>query len=147
MTLLRKTSHSLVKEQGLKQPIDHTQKNKEPFLRDFRTLLRQPSVSAQGKGIADCARIVKKNMDSAGIKTQILPEKNGNPIVYGEVKSKSSGKTLLVYGHYDVQPVEPLEEWDSGPFDAKLQGKKIVSRGAADSKNNVISCIKATESF
>jgi acetylornithine deacetylase/succinyl-diaminopimelate desuccinylase-like protein len=111
-----------VRDQSLKQAFDYIQKNKEPFLRDFRTLLRQPSVSAQGKGITDCARIVKKNMDAAGIKTQILPEKNGNPIVYGEVKSKSSNKTLLIYGHYDVQPVEPLEEWDSGPFDAKLQG-------------------------
>ncbi len=136
-----------MKEQSLRQAFDYIQKNREPFLRDFRTLLRQPSVSAQGKGIQDCARIVKKNMDAAGIRTQILPEKNGNPIVYGEVKSKSSSKTLLIYGHYDVQPVEPLEEWDSGPFDAKLQGKKIVSRGAADSKNNVTSCIKATESF
>ncbi len=136
-----------MKEQSLKQAFEYIQENKEPFLRDFRTLLRQPSVSAQGKGITDCARIVKKNMDAAGIKTQILPEKNGNPIVYGEVKSKSSGKTLLIYGHYDVQPVEPLEEWDSGPFDAKLEGRKIISRGAADSKNNVISCIKATESF
>ncbi|TMI47268.1 hypothetical protein E6H20_11060, partial [Candidatus Bathyarchaeota archaeon] len=74
-----------MKEQSLKQAFEYIQKNKEPFLRDFRTLLRQPSVSAQGKGIVDCARIVKKNMDAAGIKTQILPEKNGNPIVYGEV--------------------------------------------------------------
>ena len=121
--------------------------NKENLLRDFRTLLRQPSVSAQGKGIEDCARIVKKEMEAAGINTKILPEKNGNPIVYGEVKSKSSIKTLLLYGHYDVQPPEPLEEWVSGPFEAKMQGKKIISRGAADSKNNVVSCIKATESY
>src|SRR6266704_751787 len=147
MLLVRSFPHSFVKEQSLRQAFDYIQKNREPFLRDFRTLLRQPSISAQGKGITDCARIVKKNMDAAGIKTQILPEKNGNPIVYGEVKSKSSSRTLLIYGHYDVQPVEPLEEWDSPPFDAKLQGKKIVSRGAADSKNNVTSCIKATESF
>jgi acetylornithine deacetylase/succinyl-diaminopimelate desuccinylase-like protein len=147
MLLVRSSSHGFVKEQSLRQAFDYIQENREPFIRDFRTLLRQPSVSAQGKGITDCARIVKKNMDAAGIKAQILPEKNGNPIVYGEVKSKSSNKTLLIYGHYDVQPVEPLEEWVSGPFDAKLQGKKIVSRGAADSKNNVTSCIKATESF
>src|SRR5260370_6725363 len=147
MLLGQSSYQKLVKEQSLKQAFDYTPQNKEPFLRDFSTLLRQPSVSAQGKGIADCARIVKKNMDAAGIKTQILPEKNGNPIVYGEVKSRSSSKTLLIYGHYDVQPVEPLEDWDSPPFDAKLQGKKIGSSGAADSKNNVTSCIKATESF
>ncbi len=136
-----------MKDASLIQAFEYIQKNRESFLRDFRTFLRQPSVSAQGKGIGDCARIVKKNLDNAGAKTQILPEKNGNPVVYGEVKSKSSSKTLLIYGHYDVQPVEPLEEWDSGPFDAKLKGKKIVARGAADSKNNVTSFIKATESF
>ena len=136
-----------VKNASLTQAFDHIRKNRESFLRDFRTLLRQPSVSAQGKGINDCARIVKKYMDDAGITTQILPEKDGNPVVFGEVKSKTSSKTLLLYGHYDVQPVEPIEEWKSGPFEAKLQGKKIVARGAADSKNNVISCIKATGSF
>src|SRR5947208_15605567 len=86
-------------------------------------------------------------MEMAGVKTKILSVKNGNPVVYGEAKSKSSSKTLLIYGHYDVQRPEPLEKWVSGPFDAKMQGMKIVSRGAADSKNNVTSFIKATECF
>ncbi len=86
-------------------------------------------------------------MEAAGINARIIPVKNGNPVVYGEVKSKASPKTLLVYGHYDVQPPEPLDEWDSGPFDAKMTGKKIIARGAADSKNNVTSFVKATESF
>src|SRR5438445_8306383 len=132
---------------ALNPALQYVSKNKDRFLQDFRTLLKQPSVSAQKLGIEDCAKIVKKQMDMAGLKAKILPVKNGNPVVYGEVRSKSSSKTLLIYGHYDVQPVEPLEKWVSGPFDAKLSGKKIVSRGAADSKNNVTSCIKATESF
>src|SRR5205807_1854435 len=71
MLLVCSSIHRFVKEQSLRQAFDYIQKNKEPFLRDFRTLLRQPSVSAQGKGIQDCARIVKKNMDAAGIRTQI----------------------------------------------------------------------------
>lgn len=132
---------------NLTTALEYISKNKDRFLQDFRTLLKQPSVSAQKIGIEDCARIVKKQMETAGIKAKILPEKNGNPVVYGEVKSKSNPKTLLIYGHYDVQPVEPLEKWVSGPFDAKLTGRKIVSRGAADSKNNVVSFIKATESY
>ena len=136
-----------MRDQSLKLFFEYVRKNREVFLQDFRTLLRQQSISAQGKGIESCARIVKRNMEDAGIRAQILPERNGNPVVYGEAKSKSSRKTLLIYGHYDVQPVEPLEEWDSGPFEAKLRGQKIVSRGAADSKNNLMSCIKATESF
>ena len=132
---------------SLNTVLEYVSKNKDRFLQDFRTLLKQPSVSAQKIGIEDCARIVRKQMETAGIKARILPEKNGNPVVYGEVKSKSNPKTLLIYGHYDVQPPEPLEKWVSGPFDAKMQGKKIVSRGAADSKNNVTSFIKAAESF
>lgn len=132
---------------NLATALAYVAKNKDRFLQDFRTLLKQPSVSAQKIGIEDCARIVRKQMETAGINARILPEKNGNPVVYGEVKSKSNSKTLLIYGHYDVQPPEPLEKWVSGPFDAKLQGKKIISRGAADSKNNVTSFIKAAESF
>ena len=127
--------------------LEYVSRNKTRFLQDFRTLLKQPSVSAQKLGIEDCARIVKKQMDIAGLKARILPVKNGNPVVYGEARSKSSTKTLLIYGHYDVQPVEPLEKWVSGPFEAKMSGQKVVSRGAADSKNNVVSFIKAAESF
>src|SRR5216683_7973465 len=112
---------------SLKQALDYVSDNKENLLRDFRTLLRQPSISAQDKGIEDCARIVKKEMEAAGISTKILPEKSGNPVIYGEVKSRSSSKTLLLYGHYDVQPPEPLEEWVSGPFDAKMHGRKIIA--------------------
>lgn len=131
----------------LNTALEYVTKNKDRFLQDFRTLLKQPSVSAQKIGIEDCAKIVKKQMDIAGLKAKILPVKNGSPVVYGEARSKSSSKTLLIYGHYDVQPVEPLEKWVSGPFDAKLTGRKIVSRGAADSKNNVVSFIKAAESY
>jgi acetylornithine deacetylase/succinyl-diaminopimelate desuccinylase-like protein len=132
---------------GLNSTLDYISKNKDRFLQDFRTLLKQPSISAQKLGVEDCAKIVRKQMDVAGIKAKILPEKNGNPVVFGEARSRSSSKTLLLYGHYDVQPVEPLEKWTSGPFDAKMSGRKIISRGAADSKNNVTSFIKATESF
>jgi acetylornithine deacetylase/succinyl-diaminopimelate desuccinylase-like protein len=131
----------------LSPALDYVSKNKARFLQDFRTLLKQPSVSAQKLGMEDCARIVKKQMDMAGLNAKILPVKNGNPVVYGEARSKSSSKTLLIYGHYDVQPPEPLEKWVSGPFEAKMSGQKIVSRGAADSKNNVVSFIKAAESF
>ncbi len=131
----------------LNTALEYVSKNKDRFLQDFRTVLKQPSVSAIGEGVEDCAKIVRKQMEAAGIKAKILPVKNGNPVVFGEAKSKSSSKTLLLYGHYDVQPVEPLEKWVSGPFDAKMTGKKIVSRGAADSKNNVVSFIKGTESF
>src|SRR5205809_4445385 len=126
----------------LEPALDYVSKNKDRFLQDFRTLLKQPSVSAQKLGIEDCAKIVKKQMDIAGLKAKILPVKNGNPVVYGEARSKSSSKTLLIYGHYDVQPVEPLEKWVSGPFDAKLSGLKIVYRGAVVCQLDVIYVMK-----
>ena len=133
---------------SFEQVLNYIAENRDGFIRDFRTLLRQPSISAQGKGLEECSRIVKKLMENAGIRTRILQEKDGNPVVYGEIKSKDgSSKTLLIYGHYDVQPPEPLDKWDSEPFAATIHGRKIVSRGAADSKNNVTSCIKAAESF
>src|SRR5437667_7306644 len=133
--------------EALNRTLQYVSKNKDRFLQDFRTLLKQSSVSAQKLGIEDCAKIVKKQMDMAGLKAKILPVRNGNPVVYGEARSKSSSKTLLIYGHYDVQPVEPLEKWVSGPFDAKLSGRKIVSRGAAERKHNVGSFIKVAESY
>ena len=133
---------------SFEQVLNYIAENRDGFIRDFRTLLRQPSISAQGKGLEECSRIVKKLIENAGIRTRILQEKDGNPVVYGEIKSKDgSSKTLLIYGHYDVQPPEPLDKWDSEPFAATIHGRKIVSRGAADSKNNVTSCIKAAESF
>jgi len=132
---------------SLRQVFNHIDQNTDSFLRDFRTLLRQPSISAQDKGLEECSKIVKKFMENAGIKTKILPEREGNPVVYGEVRSKNSSKTLLLYGHYDVQPPEPIEKWRSAPFAAEVHGKTIVARGAADSKNNVTSCVKAAESF
>src|SRR5256712_11080241 len=137
----------VAKTASLNTTLEYISKNKDRFLQDFRTLLKQSSVSAQRLGIEDCAKIVKKQMDIAGLKEKILPVKNGNPVVYGEARSKLGSKTLLIYGHYDVQPVEPLEKWVSGAFDSKLTGPKIVSSGAADSKNNVVSFIKAAESY
>src|SRR5207237_9296067 len=93
---------------ALNPALQYVSKNKDRFLHDFRTLLKQPSVSAQRVGIEDCAKIVKKQMDMAGLNAKILPVKNGNRVVYGESRSKRSAQTLLVYAHYDVQPVEPL---------------------------------------
>ena len=72
--------------EALNPALQYVSKNKDRFLQDFRTLLKQPSVSAQKLGIEDCAKIVKKQMDMAGLKAKILPVKNGNPVVYGEAR-------------------------------------------------------------
>src|SRR2546428_9361974 len=93
---------------ALNPALQYVSKNKDRFLQDFRTVLKQPSVSAQKLGIEDCAKIVKKQMDMAGLKGKNFPVKKGNPVVYGEARSKSNSKNPLIYCHYDVQPVVPL---------------------------------------
>ena len=88
-----------------------------------------------------------KNAKKAGISSEILRlNKNAAPLVFGEVKSKSNpSKTLLFYNHYDVQPVEPIEEWEYPPFSGKIVGNKIFGRGASDDKGELITRIKAVE--
>jgi len=77
--------------------------------------------------MVECAQLLEGKMKEAGIDARTIPT-GGYPIVFGEVKSKDSERTILVYGHYDVQPPEPLEEWESPPFAAKIQDGKIFGR-------------------
>src|SRR5512133_656742 len=130
-------------------------------LMDLQTLIRQSSVSARREGLLKCANLVLHIMQRAGIHTELLylncPKTNGSvssssfisPIVYGEVKSKSNpnGKTILFYNHYDVQPEDPVELWDEDPFSGKVEGNYIFGRGAADDKGELITRIKAVQSF
>lgn len=112
----------------------------------FMRFLKQPSISAKGVGIQECAKLLRDIMDEWGINAEILPT-GGNPVVYAMVESKKSDKTLLIYSHYDVQPPEPLEEWVSPPFEAKQINGRIIARGAADAKGNIMSFLKAVESY
>jgi acetylornithine deacetylase/succinyl-diaminopimelate desuccinylase-like protein len=121
--------------------------NRDEMLEDFRTLLRQPSVSAQGRGIRECASLLERFMRDSGIETELVEEPEGNPVLLGNVRTKKSKRTLLFYGHYDVQPIEPLEEWKSDPFGAEMKDGKIFARGASDSKNNVMALVKMVESY
>jgi acetylornithine deacetylase/succinyl-diaminopimelate desuccinylase-like protein len=121
--------------------------NARDFVETLIRLVRQPSVSAKGEGIQECAELVEKIMQEVGLKTRIIQPTEGNPVVYGETKSKKSDKTLLFYDHYDVQPPEPIEQWICGPFSGEIREGKIYGRGASDNKGNLISRLKAVESF
>jgi len=124
-------------------------KNKNSLLKDLQTLIHQPSISAKNEGIDECSVLVSKILKKSGIKSEILRlGTNAAPLVYGEVKSKNNpNTTLLFYNHYDVQPVEPLELWDDPPFSGKIIGNKIFGRGASDDKGELITRIKAVESY
>ncbi len=122
--------------------------NKERFISELIELLRIPSVSADSKYKADVVRTaeyVKKALEAAGAdKVEICPTP-GHPIVYGEKIIDSKLPTVLVYGHYDVQPPDPLDLWDSPPFEPVMKEEKIYARGACDDKGQVFMHIKAFE--
>ena len=133
---------------SIKKVLQHVDKNMNTLVNDLCILIQQPSVSAKNQGIKKCANLVKNTLKKSGIKAEILSTKNYPPIVYGEIKSKNNPhKTLLFYNHYDVQPVEPIELWNDDPFSGKINGNKIYGRGSSDDKREMITRIKAVESF
>ncbi len=129
---------------------DYQEKNKDRFLEELLELLRIPSVSARSEHKQDmvkCAEMVKKRLMEAGAdKTEIFSTP-GHPIVYGEKIIDPSFPTVLVYGHYDVQPAEPLNLWHSGPFDPVIKDGKIFARGSCDDKGQFYMHVKALETM
>ncbi|CAN5728996.1 dipeptidase [soil metagenome] len=129
---------------------DYQEKNKDRFLNELLELLRIPSVSAKSEhkpDMASCAEAIKQRLLEAGAgKVEIYPT-DGHPIVYGEKIIDPSKPTVLVYGHYDVQPAEPLELWNSGPFDPLIKDGKIYARGSCDDKGQMYMHVKALETL
>ena len=127
---------------------DYQEKNKDRFLEELLSLLRIPSVSAKKEHKNDmvkCSEAVRDFLLKAGAdKVNVYPT-DGHPVVVGEKIVDPSKPTILVYGHYDVQPAEPLELWHSGPFDPVIKDGKIFARGACDDKGQFFMHVKALE--
>lgn len=124
--------------------------NKEQFLAELIDLLKIPSISARSENKADmlhCAEVVKQRLAEAGADTVTIYPTQGHPIVYAEKIIDPSKPTVLVYGHYDVQPADPLELWHSGPFEPVIKEGKIYARGSADDKGQFYMHVKALETF
>jgi acetylornithine deacetylase/succinyl-diaminopimelate desuccinylase-like protein len=120
--------------------------HRDEYVDLLRRLCRQPSIAAQGIGLTETAEQVEGLMAEAGIRARVIPVEGGPPVVYGETKGKSP-RTLMLYNHYDVQPPEPLEEWESDPFGAEIRDGKIYSRGVADNKGNLVARICAADAL
>jgi acetylornithine deacetylase/succinyl-diaminopimelate desuccinylase-like protein len=124
--------------------------NKDRFISELMDMLRIPSISADSKYKADvarCAEFVKDSLMAAGAtKAEICPTE-GHPIVYGEKIIDASLPTVLVYGHYDVQPPDPLNLWTSPPFEPVIKDGKIYARGACDDKGQMFMHVKAFEAM
>ena len=124
--------------------------NKDRFLDELLDLLRIPSVSADSKHKDDmkrCAEAVRDHLLKAGCDMAEICETAGHPIVYGQKIVDPSKPTVLVYGHYDVQPADPLNLWHSGPFEPVVKDGKIYARGACDDKGQMFMHIKALETM
>ena len=110
-------------------------------------LVRQPSISAQGIGFDKAPGLVKQMFESAGLEVEIIPVPNdGNPVVLGTMDG-ASDRTLLFYTHYDVQPPEPLELWESDPFEPERRGDRLFGRGMSDDKGNIVARLAAIKAF
>jgi acetylornithine deacetylase/succinyl-diaminopimelate desuccinylase-like protein len=114
-------------------------------LDELSALCAQPSISAHGEGMQACAELVVKMLKKRGFETQILPSA-GFPVVYGERKGRTD-RTLLFYNHYDVQPPEPLDLWESPPFEPSIRDGKIYARGVSDDKGHILCRLAAIDAI
>ena len=129
---------------------EYQAQHKDRFLQELLELLRIPSISARSEHKEDmtkCAEAVKQRLTEAGAQTVEIFQTQGHPIVYGEKIIDPSKPTVLVYGHYDVQPPDPLELWHSGPFEPVIKDDKIFARGSCDDKGQVYMHVKAFETM
>ncbi len=129
---------------------NYLETNKQRFLDELLDLLRIPSVSADSKFKGDvrrAAEFVKDKLTAAGLDGATLYETPGHPIVYAEKIVDTSKPTVLVYGHYDVQPADPYELWETPPFDPTIRNERIYARGACDDKGQFYMHIKAIEAM
>jgi acetylornithine deacetylase/succinyl-diaminopimelate desuccinylase-like protein len=127
---------------------EYIQSNKDKFLGELFDWLRIPSVSADSRHKPDvrrAAEFLKTKLSEAGVDKVEICETKGHPIVYAEKIIDPSKPTVLVYGHYDVQPADPLNLWDSPPFEPVIKNDKIYARGACDDKGQVYMHVKAFE--
>jgi len=128
--------------------IDFINVNRERYLEELKALLAIPSISALPEHAADvrrCAEWCGDEMRRVGLQNVRLIETPGNPVVYGDWLGAEGAPTILFYGHYDVQPVDPLNLWESPPFEATIRDGEIFARGSADDKGQVFMHLKAVE--
>jgi acetylornithine deacetylase/succinyl-diaminopimelate desuccinylase-like protein len=134
----------------MEETLDFVKTNEKRFLDELFELLRIPSVSADSKYKGDVARaaeFIKASLEKAGADNVEISPTAGHPIVYGEKIIDEKLPTVIVYGHYDVQPADPVNLWTTPPFEPQIREGKIFARGSCDDKGQVYMHIKAFESM
>jgi acetylornithine deacetylase/succinyl-diaminopimelate desuccinylase-like protein len=134
----------------MKEILDYFKANDERYLKELAEFIAIPSISAdpaRQKDITKTAAFVEKQLKDAGLKNVKQFPTKGNPVVYGEWLGAKGAPTVLVYGHYDVQPVDPVELWKTPPFEMTIKGGKMFARGTADDKGQVFIHFKVIEAY
>ena len=137
----------LTTEQDLERYLDE---RRDSRLESYKALLRIPSISALPEHAADCratAEWIAADLRASGVEHVELAETGGHPVVYGDWLHAAGAPTVIVYCHYDVQPVDPIDLWKSPPFEPVVDGNRIVGRGAADDKGQLHLHLRATEAL
>ena len=119
---------------------------RDQALETLKALVRQPSVSAQDNGVKECARLLADIMRALGIPAEVIDTPT-QPVVCGQIIENPSAYTLLLYGHYDVQPAEPLELWQSPPFEPMVRDGRLYGRGTGDNKGQLIAHVLAAKAW
>jgi acetylornithine deacetylase/succinyl-diaminopimelate desuccinylase-like protein len=130
--------------------VDFARQNYSRFLEELKSLLRIPSISTLPEHAGDCrkaAETLAAELKRIGMENVHLIETSGHPLVYADWLHAAGKPTVLVYGHYDVQPPDPLDEWLSPPFEPTIRNGNIYARGAVDDKGQVVAQVKALESL
>jgi acetylornithine deacetylase/succinyl-diaminopimelate desuccinylase-like protein len=130
--------------------VEYARQNYPRFLEELKALLRIPSISALPEYAGDCrfaAEVLAADLAKIGMENVNLIDTTGHPLVYADLLNSPGKPTALVYGHYDVQPPDPLDEWLSPPFEPTERNGNLYARGAVDDKGQVIVQIKALESL
>ncbi|HML04400.1 MAG TPA: M20/M25/M40 family metallo-hydrolase, partial [Methanobacterium sp.] len=131
----------------MQEAFEYVDKNLNSFIEDLKDICKVPSISAENKGIEESVDKITEIMEYSGIESRILRLEDANPLIYGEYIPESYEKTIIFYNHYDVQPADPLELWESPPFEPSIRDGKLFARGVADNKGNLIARVKAVESI
>src|SRR6478672_4628196 len=129
---------------------NYLSENRNRFQDEFFDLLRIPSISALPEHAADVQRAaawVAKRLTAAGLESVVVMPTGGHPVVYGEWLHAPGKPTILLYGHFDVQPVDPLPLWKSSPFEPTVQDDLVFARGASDMKGSLLTTIIAVETL
>ncbi len=125
--------------------LSYVDASRDRFLAELRDLCAQPSIAAQGIGLKETASIVVQRLKALGAQVQRFVIDGSPPILYAELGSGE--KTMLVYNHYDVQPPDPLDEWESPPFEPAIRDGRFYARGVADDKGDLLCRLQAIEAY